>query len=349
MQEERKVAVRKAILFLKKVTGFFLTVMPLAHFLYGIDTIQDLKQYPLLNPVVGFFEAYRWSILSILSVVFFATYIISYSSAYHDPVSTGGHLKNYARTKIETLYSMRSQLTEKGGISDKNLVSQIQIFAADICDRIVELMNYNFDKDFSVCVKLVEVTSSKSTTSPDQIQLRTFCRSGQDAVDRSEHDSALIPLNGNSDFLWIFEGDDCFCCSHLWWYKVWHNNILGHFGFSKARAYNSTTEKYWKRYRSTVVVPIKLRNELVTNQFVKNDKRQDQLIGFLCIDCKKRLPRSLLKKVVPYMVAFADGFYAFFDEFISARIEILEQDMDSAENHCPESDSQRIINNEVGK
>lgn len=332
MLTEHKVAIRKVVLTVKRATGFLLTTMPLAHFLFGIDTIQDLKAHPFLGDAVNFALTYRWVILGLISLLFFATYIVSYSVAYHDPISTGGHLKAYERTKMEKIYSLRHLLSEKSGsTADWSLVDQIKEYAQDICDCIVELMNYNFDKSFSVCVKLVEIKSSKSTTSPEQIQLTTFCRSGEHRVDRSEHDSKPIPLQDNSDFLWIFEGADCFCCGHLWWYTVWHNKILDFLGLGESKKYYSTTEKYWKRYLSTVVVPIKLKNDFVQNKFVKNNKRQDQLIGFLCIDYKKRLSNSVLHKMLPYMVAFADGFYSFFDEFITAQIEILKQ-VESAED-----------------
>lgn len=303
--------------FCKKISGFALTILPsilaLLQFFLKIDDISDLAQYAVLEKIVSFLTPYTWTIIITLSVVFIVSYILSHFLAYHLPVTTGGHLKEFEAEKLKSFYTIRCTPEEERGMDNRGSSYYIAIRACaeNMCDKIANLMAFNFNKGFSVCIKLIDISSSRITRSADEVYLTTFCRGGKDKDSRSEWDAKKVPLKENSDFLNIFNGAPYFSTGNLQAYA-----LMQRFPFGDRGSYSNSSQNYTKKYLSTIVVPIRLRNRYVTNYYSAEDPHGNQLLGFLCIDCKHRCSPFTIKKMLPYMQSFADNLYLFFDEIL---------------------------------
>lgn len=308
--------------FCKKISGFALTILPsilaLLQFFLKINSISDLAKYAGLSKIVNFLSPHMWTIVITLSVIFIVSYLLSRFFAYHLPVTTGGHLQDFEAEKLRSFYTIRRTPREQREMDNRESAYYIGIrtCAESLCDKIAKLMAFNFNKEFSVCIKLIDVPSSRITRSPDQVNLITFCRGGKDKDSRSDQDGKKVPLMENSDFLNIFNGASHFSTGNLQAYKLMQKLPWG-----DKKIYTNTSPNYTKKYLSTIVVPIRLRNRLVTNYYCAQDQNGNQLLGFLCIDCKHRCSPFTIKKMLPYMQAFADDLYLFFDEILQVESE----------------------------
>lgn len=313
---------QRFLLFCKRLSGFALTILPsvfaLLQFFLKINDISDLARYAVLEKIVGLLTPHMWTIIITLSAVFIISYLLSHFLAYHLPVTTGGHLKEFEAEKLKSFYTIRC--TPKRERSMDSRVSSyyitIRTCAENLCDKIADLMEYNFNKEFSVCIKLIDISSSRVTRSPDQVNLTTFWRGGKDKDSRSELDAKKVPLRENSDFLNIFNGAPHFSTGNLQAYA-----LMQKLPFGDRSSYSNTSQNYTKKYLSTIVVPIRLRNHYVTNYYSLEDSHGNQLLGFLCIDSKHRCSPFTIKKMLPYMQAFADNLYLFFDEILQMETE----------------------------
>lgn len=308
--------------FCKKASGFALTILPsifaLLGFFFKINDISDLAKYGSLEKAVNFLTPHMWTIVITLSAVFIISYALSYFFAYHLPVTTGGHLQEFESEKLRSFYTIRRTPEAERDMDNRESAYYLEIrtCAEALCDKIAELMTFNFDKEFSVCIKLIDISSSRITRSQEQVYLTTFCRGGKDKASRSDQDAKKVPLRENSDFLSIFNGAPYFCTGNLQAYE-----LMQKFPFGDKGVYANTSQNYVKKYLSTIVVPIRLRSHLVTNYYCAKDKNENQLLGFLCIDCKHRCSPFTIKKMLPYMQAFADDLYLFFDEILKIESE----------------------------
>lgn len=316
------IEMQRFLQFCKRVSGFALTILPsvfaLLQFFLKINDISDLARYVVLKETVSFLTPYMWTIIITLSAVFIISYILSYFLAYHLSVTTGGHLKEFEAEKLKSFCTIRCTPEEERSMNNRGSPYYIAIrsCAENMCDRIADLMTFNFNKEFSVCIKLIDISSSRVTRSADQVNLTTFCRGGKDKDSRSEGDIEKVPLRENSDFLNIFNGAPHFATGNLQAYALMQRLPFGDRG-----SYSNTSQNYTKNYLSTIVVPIRLQNRYVTNYYYAKDQHENQLLGFLCIDCKHRCSPFTIKKMLPYMQAFADNLYLFFDEILQIETE----------------------------
>lgn len=330
---KNRVAFRRILRIIKKAGVAFFTALPLLKFFINIDTISQLKDLPFAPQIISFVSTNYWAIALVVSIALLIVYIISYSITYHDPISTGGYFKIYEQKKTEHFYRLRRCLKQKSKMNESEIFfDEIQMFGSDLCDCIANLMDYNFDNKFSVCIKLLDVRSARVTQSSNEIMLHTFCRGGEDKHERMESDVGPIPLKSNSDFLSIFDGHrNNFCCGNLRMYRFVNNHLSAMFP-DKFEECSNSTQHFWEKYVSTIVVPIKLSDSYVTNDYNIRNGNKDQLLGFLCLDCKKRLSKSMLRKMLPYMDGFSNSLYAFFDELNSVRKRFASNSQDRYDN-----------------
>ena len=312
--------------FSKRITGFILVTFPgilaLLIFFLKIDTFEDLANiYPGISGVVEVISTYFWMILLVLSALYIFSSFMLYLAKFGKPVTTGGYLREYESEHLISYSTVRRTPEKERRMYNQSSAyfDAIRKCAVDMCDRIADLLKFNFNKEFSVCIKLIDVPGSRVTRSADQVYLHTFCRGGKDKISRSETDAEKVPLSGNSDFLSIFEGAPYFSSGNLRAYA-----LIKRLQFWDNHLYQNSSRNYIKNYLSTIVVPIKLNNRYVSNSYYTMDHHKNQLFGFLCIDCKSRCPPHVVKKIVPYMQAFADSMYIFFDEILSSEVKNQE-------------------------
>lgn len=312
--------------FVKRVSGSILVSFPgilaLLKFFLKIDTFEDLSsKYPITRPVVIFVSAYFWEILFGLSIAYLVSSFLVFAAKYGKPVTTGGYLREYEAEHLISYSTVRRAPERERRMYNQTSAyfDAIRKCAVDMCDRIADLLKYNFNKEFAVCIKLIDIPGSRVTRSSDQVYLHTFCRGGNNKISRSESDAERVPLIGNSDFYAIFKGAPFFSSGNLRAYA-----LIKRLQFWDDNPYHNSSKDYHKNYLSTVVVPIKLNNRHVANPYYTLDHNKNQLFGFLCIDCKSRCSPYVIKKIVPYMQAFADSLYIFFDEILSSEVKNQE-------------------------
>ena len=329
----------------KRASWLFLTVVPsffaYLEFFGDIDESTHLPKNEIFAKIVSIIQPHFWLASAIFSIVLVVSYAMAYIVIRKQPVTTGGYLKKFEEEKLEAHYTIRRTPQSERSMANRECQYYVTIrkSAEELCDKIAELMKFNFNRDFSVCIKLMDVSSSRVTTSPGQISLLTFCRGGHNKVDRASNDEEAVPLAGNSDFLSIFNGCQYFACTNLSAYV-----FMQKLPFSKKTPYTNTSEQYKKKqYTSTIVVPIRLQNRCVINYYSK-DSRGDQLLGFLCIDCKRRCSSGTIKKMIPYMQAFADNLYMFFDEILSAECKSVTPRSQPKTSETP----QNVLANNMG-
>lgn len=164
---------------------------------------------------------------------------------------------------------------------DKSFLSNVKLVSTGLCERIVSLLDYNFDDKFSSCIKLIYNPNNNSQSAIDQIQSITLCRAGV-----RNFSSGVMDLNNpqkvieHSELSIIIQGED---------YSYNKNVKL----LKKIKKYKRPDMNIFNKdfYRTSINVPIKSPEGIIC--------------GFLCINTKKSLKRKTIYSVIYHLQAFA--------------------------------------------
>lgn len=193
--------------------------------------------------------------------------------------------------------------------------SQIQTKAELICNEISSFFDSNFNKNFNVCIKMIDVSSSRTTKSISQMKIITLCRSGCDKIEREKCDATEeIYVSQNSDFESILEKDGIKGSNNV--FAV--NNLRLYCLLQKIQRnpYKTSSTNFLKKYNSTIVVPIRINSKKLPCDSDFSNSNEYQVFGFLCIDYKRRISKRLMKNMLEYEKAFGDLLYIFFNEVL---------------------------------
>jgi len=193
--------------------------------------------------------------------------------------------------------------------------SQIRSKAQLICDEISSFFDSNFNKYFNICIKMIDVSSSRTTSSISEMKIITLCRSGRDKIERGKYDATEeIYVRENSDFESILEKDgikgsnNVFAVNNLLLYSFLHR--------IQKNPYKTSSVSFWKKYNSTIVVPIRIDSKRLPYDSDFSNANQYQVFGFLCIDYKHRISKKIMFNMLEYEKAFGDLLYIFFNEVL---------------------------------
>ncbi len=302
--------VRNVIIFLMSYISFF-------QFLFNVDTVDELIKGRILWFVD---KKYNGIIISgVLIAIWCICSIIIYFQDNSNQEKSGKAFHEMQHQLRNVLFDLRkenSEIEKQGmNISYTIYYSQICLKAQLICDEVSSFFDSNFGKKFNICIKMIDVSSSRTTSSISQMRITTLCRSGCDKIERSKFDTTeKIFVHQNSDFESILDKDGAkgsntvFTANNLRLYCFLHR-ILG-------TPYKTSSTNFLKKYNSTIVVPIRINAKKLPTNSDFSHMNQYQVFGFLCIDYKHRISKRLMMNILEYSKAFGDLLYIFFNEVL---------------------------------
>lgn len=309
----------------KSFFGVICTCITLLQFFMGTDTYEKLKsrfnipdeiprEHKIFAFVLAFFILLAYNIWIYLSRNKKAELAASKIHLFHHEV----------RNEI---FDMRKLNKEKPTMNHITYYNYVKGICYKLCEHIHEYLKNNYGKEFSVCIKMIDSNSLKTSGNIDDAKVYTLCRAGKEYEKREEYekknylpdnslasDHIYVNVKGNTDFYTILSNDKkniattAFACSNLRMLYIL-SKIL------KNVNYENTTPKFWKYYKSTIVVPIRIEKKHLSKSFeVSISGDGYQTIAFLCIDHKKPISKALKEEIAGYMKGFGDAFYGLLHE-----------------------------------
>ncbi len=177
----------------------------------------------------------------------------------------------------------------------------------DLCSVMLSMTG----RDVSACIKLISPHDSKAKL--DDCSLVTFCRSRNSVTARSQYDGRFqVTIKDNTDFYGVVHNeskDNCFYADNL--RKV--DKRLRAVG----NRYKNTNPNWEEYYIGAIVVPIRLKLNLLVGAQKREDEDYD-LLGFLCVDSLKS--DAFTKKQrdcnVNIMHSFSDAIYVLLGQYM---------------------------------
>ena len=302
--------IRNAMIFLMSYISFF-------QFLFKVNTIDQLIKVPLLSFVD---KKYNGVIISgILFVIWCLCSLFIHHYDINSQEKAGKAFHQIQHQFRNIVFDLRKENDDNKRLnkmpSYTTYYSQICSKAELICNEISSFFDSNFNKNFNVCIKMIDVSTSRSTKSISQMKIITLCRSGCDKIEREKCDATEeIYVSQNSDFESILEKDGVKGSSNV--FAV--NNLRIYCLLKKIQGnpYKTSSVDFLKKYNSTIVVPIRINSQKLPHDSDFCNSNQYQVFGFLCIDYKHRISKRLLRNMLEYEKAFGDLLYIFFNEVL---------------------------------
>lgn len=312
-----------AVKVLSRLVGFIGTAVAFIPFFLGTSTFADfLKQLSLTQ---GQFILASMALFALISGICLFQYFFDSKKAKN----CGNEFNIFHEKLLAAVFEMRKKNTGQLEYSTHTAFYEFtKLRCQELCECIAKFLKHKFGKDFSVCIKMIDkksIDKVKRTGRIGDAEVYTFCRGGcsHDSRERNEKKRAeyttlgnnhfCIPVRDNSDFYSILSDDEInkattmFACSNL---RI-HARLSAIFGRPE---YRNSTPKYWKYYKSTVVVPIQVEKNFVDPKEDESLVGIYQTVGFLCIDYKKTLSTAVLNELAGYIRGLGNSFYPLFHE-----------------------------------
>ena len=312
LMKGHKAMKRRILEFLVRLPAILLGSLPILKFIYNIDWVKDLERLPqFLNFInkVGIFNIFGFV---------GAIYVIAKICLYF---IDRGEDQTASKEVHQFFHELRNNIADYSNI-DKNIYVNsndgiehfykfVRQTSESLCGNVYNFLKAYTNKEFSVCIKMIDPTSSRSSSSKNEITIETLCRAGKNKTSRESGDVIeKIYLKDNTDFKMIFDSDgsestNVFATHNLPFYiaQKWFTGS----------PYKTSTDRPLKKYWSTIVVPIRIENK-----HISSGRRKDgtlyTLVAYLCIDYRWFLRRYEVKKLKNYLKAMGDSLYPFFEQ-----------------------------------
>ena len=199
--------------------------------------------------------------------------------------------------------------------------SYIKKFSIEFCTTISDYLTAKYGKDFRICIKMIDIPSSTTTTSINEMKVYTLARRNED-LDKEQPNDEPVRVEKDTSYMKILtEGYKSFACTNLIFYSLFCKLI-------KRNPYLPPLKTFIKRYKSTVVVPIRIESDCLpdSHRFGTTKFSCFQVFGFLCLDYKHIMSKKLAKELSLDLRGFADGLYMFFDEVLIKNMELYSKE-----------------------
>ena len=202
-----------------------------------------------------------------------------------------------------------------------------------IINNLSEFLSKHYNQNISVCLK----TFIKDTYNLKNAEYFTFCRSENTIHERQgfnrKNDPQKISENSYYNSI-ICEKEGYFACGHLRRSELIKKFL--HIFFKKIEPLKNSHKEYWRKYKSTIIVPIRMDIE---NKRYKNDEEHEcqyEILGFLCIDSKKNMRMWNIKDITPYskrnrdvwiyylLSQISNILYCYLEKYKSEQLRIVE-------------------------
>lgn len=263
----------------------------------GILSIIEYKldNIPTLVKIICFIAC---SLSLVLCIFKFFRFLTNTFAKYNEPLE---ELSADYHTKVEQLEKRYFRMSD--GIS-KYLMSMNLAESPsfrDLCREVKDVFVALWPEyDISVSIKAFHPASTEGPI--ENWKIMTLGRSNEVVSDRCKYDKNedLPTVSNNSDFKIILSPkyeDECFMCKDLS-----DPDFKQAFKEEYNEEYRNSTPRYWEKYASTIVVPIK-----------KPEVDECLIIGFLCVDTKEPFKGSdlVFKSGANYLTGFAEMLYSF--------------------------------------
>jgi hypothetical protein len=195
------------------------------------------------------------------------------------------------------------------------------MIAKAICDDIHRFFKTILKTDVSVCIKSI-VTETLMNNDINTWKVTTLARNTECANSRSQNDDTPALVSENTDFQTILAEEsgqeDWFAIPNL------EKHIAaGRKGGGTGEVFKNSTPNYIEKYKSVIVVPIRIKSEYVSTSIsIPDSKRHHHVIGFLCIDSLTTFDDKIMlfEAAIHFLKAFGDSIYTLFEIFMVKQI-----------------------------
>ena len=241
-------------------------------------------------------------------------------------------LKKYQKNIVETLNAENSivynLLQEFGNtIVDSSLkvkkkndldYDHFKVIVKNICSNISRIVLRVSGVEFSVCVKAFSLNDLLETEY-DNMSTITLARETKNYLKRTQNDNNKQRIADNTSFKELLDrGDYLWSCADL--SKLDPQIVAG-------SSYKNPDANYREYYKSTIVVPIRSRIEIVNQRIVDysnhDSKATFHCLGFLCVDSLESFEDDdeRFTKLFDIMILFGTALYPLLENFLANEIE----------------------------
>lgn len=302
--------------FIIKFFSALCTIATLIQFFFGIRSFSELSTKFSISE--DFYKAHKTiiqiSTLTIAALIILTFQLVAYLRKSKRLSNTGEMLHAFYDDMRDQTFKMSTRNLSRELVSDEVFYLAVHSVAQSLCEKIQKFITLKSGKDFSVCIKLLYSEQKNGTK---QTFTYSLCRSSGKKDKRRESiretgeyptQERFDPVEDNTSFSSILlkksDGNSAnvFACSNLVMLCIL-NKIL------RKPRYRNPNKEYWKYYLSTIVVPIRLNKK-----HLPDGGTGYLTVGFLCLDYRWPISRSLKNELTGYAKSFADSFFALFNE-----------------------------------
>lgn len=293
----------------KVLVNVTVTIITLMNFFLKINSIQELIKNTFLENIINI--KYRNIIVIIILLIGIICWIISFFVEKKKSLSM-------EKKKHELFHEIRNESFSVKKFTEYqrdeyNTVAKT--IAEKFCDDINGYFKEKYNRDYHICLKVLEVSSSRATKSIDEIHVKTLGRGGHDKVYRMNRDSGPVAVKEDTSYTSILSNEkegrkSSYTCHNLPLYCLLRK-ATGH-------PYLPKFSKFHEKYLSTIVVPIRIDNEYlpVNEKYGSQNESRYQVLGFLCLDYKSIMSKHTAKCLSEDLKSIADSLYIIFDEIV---------------------------------
>ena len=321
--------------FLGKLFSFLLTIVGVLPFFLGTSTYKEFLEFANLS------QRAAYIIGAVLVIIAGAIFLVLNRLRDKDAEKSSDYIKEFHQEVTKNCFALRNRNRSTPEFPDhEKFYQDTKAKGYILCDHIANFLKYKYNKDFGVCIKMIERRSTVRGKANwiDTVQVYTYCRAGYEHIAREKEEKEramkkdstaryLTPIRENSGFLGILranesrdgqqQGASAFMVPNIWTYKLLRRIM-------QESPYSTPNDSSPKYYNSTLVVPIRIETECLQPKDQEPFAGEFQVIGFLCVDHKKSLPIATLREMVGYINGFGSSLYEWFHEIRKVDDKITE-------------------------
>lgn len=305
---------------IKKLINGLTIAITLLSFFFRIDGINDLIKDTFLETLLNY--KYLNNIIIAVLGVSFILWVISFEVGKNKNVTLGEKKHEFFHELRNYSFSARD-ITNDSQDAYNKITKQS---SEKLCHIISEYFQLKYNKRFNICIKTIDITSSRTSSSINEIKVQTLARGGKDKIKRESAETAKqVFVKDDTSYYQIISNENTgrrsdYTCT----------NLVIQCLLKKALRdpYLPPFRTFYKKYLSTVVVPIRIDSSVLPDdsRYVSRTERRYQVFGFICLDYKFPISKNLSKCLCQDLKAFADSLYIVYDEVIKANIRYEKND-----------------------
>lgn len=290
----------------KRVCAGFLETITLLSFFFQINTFKEFLQNERIKSIINsqYFPVAMFGITFVSLILFIVSCVIVKQKENEESKLFHRFYHELRDKKFSIAQNAQMDLTAYNSL--------VKDYAEHFCSIISDYLKAKYGKDFRICIKMIDIASSLTTTSINEMKVYTLARR-KDDLHHFQPNDGPVRVSEDTSYSKILtkgsEGDNkYFGCHNLIMYTF--------FCMIKGDNYLPPLKSFIKRYMSTVVVPIRIDSQNLSNnnRYGGTDFTGYQVFGFLCLDYKHIMSKKLVAELSLELRAFADALYLFFDE-----------------------------------